>query len=209
MGDCFRAPDGAGLWGLRLAFPAGSARGWSAERRSHRPSAFRRARPLRGRVAFRRSTLRLFCPRRRASGRRQGPRGPTIRAASAPLRRRRVQPFKAAGHSAGGRLGRGLPSAQVTSLSPRAPPPPHVCSVLQNAPRVGWLRRNMILDNGRNMVLYARPIPTDFSNIPITHRQDDKLISSCGLTPRSIKFAASKLNDAVAEPQRIVGFVPQ
>ncbi len=75
---------------------------------------------LRRRGASRRATRGDFCPWRRASGKEQGPVGPLIRAASAALRPRRVQPSKAAGHNAGGRLARASRGRGYESR-PRAP----------------------------------------------------------------------------------------
>jgi hypothetical protein len=55
----------------------------------------------------------ILSPRHCASELRRGPHGPPIRAASAALRRRRVQPLKAAGRNASGRFSRGLPNVRL------------------------------------------------------------------------------------------------
>ncbi len=110
---------------------------WSAGRRRHCSRLhplppcglreLRRAAPCgdAGRVAERRSTLRLFCPRRRASVGRKPRANPPSGAASAARRRPSVQPLKAAGHNAGGRLA-GASRVRGYKPRPRAPPPPHV-----------------------------------------------------------------------------------
>jgi hypothetical protein len=64
---------------------------------------------------------------------------PLIQAACTALLASPVQPFKAAGLSAGGRPTRGPPERGVTSPARRRRPHPTFRSVLQNAPHEGWL----------------------------------------------------------------------
>ena len=82
-------------------FPRKKCEGDGAPPGAPRLSAFaRRKRALRSA----RSNCGDFCPRRRTSRRRTELFTPLIRAASTALRSRHVQPLKAAGHNAGGRL---------------------------------------------------------------------------------------------------------
>jgi hypothetical protein len=115
------APNGAATWSPASALPSPCGSG----------PGFRGARPRRraSRVAVRRSTWRLFCPRRRASvGRKPAGKARRSGAASAARRRPSVQPLKAAGHSAGGRTGRGLPilRLQAAAAGAAATPRPAV-----------------------------------------------------------------------------------
>jgi hypothetical protein len=113
------------------------------ERRTAQPlaSAFRRARPLWGRVAVRRCTVRLFRPRRLASGRDAGGAfwAPLIRRASARLRSRarpalQGQPVLMPADGWPGPSERG-----GTSPARGRRRHPTFDSVLQNAPHAGWL----------------------------------------------------------------------
>jgi hypothetical protein len=65
---------------------------------------------------------------------------PPIRAASATLRPRRVQPLKAAGHSASGRLGQDLPSAGLRAPPAGAAPAAPGCPVSARCGRMPVLR---------------------------------------------------------------------
>jgi hypothetical protein len=132
----------------------GSARAWSAERRSSAALARRGAR------LFRRARLpalhvRLFvspgpCFRAR-TGPEPGPRSgqlspPFVRAASSHSRQALV---------VGPDGDPGPPGSGVTSLASGRRPSPACRHVCRQAPRVGEVRRNMVLDYGRNMVLAA------------------------------------------------------
>ena len=109
---------GAGFARIPLSlFPLSNVRGDGAPIGAAIPDGHA---SLRRRGASRRATRGDFCPWRRASGKEQGPVGPLIRAASAALRPRRVQPSKAAGHNAGGRLARASRGRGYESR-PRAP----------------------------------------------------------------------------------------
>ena len=86
-------------------FPSNKPREWSAARRFQPDHALRGVCVLGEGRAPRGAPSRLFCPRDRASGcRRVGSSPALIRAAFAALRPHRVQPSKAAGPRAGGRL---------------------------------------------------------------------------------------------------------
>ena len=97
--------------------PHEQARGWSAAWRCLWSAAGRRRAPsCAGRVAARRSMAAISVPGAVLPGCDGPPVGPLIRRTCAPLHRRRVQPLKAAGRDAGGRLGQGLPGAGLRSL---------------------------------------------------------------------------------------------
>ena len=99
--------EGSGAPGNAEACEASWAAG-AAARDACEASPF----PLRSRKgASRRSTGGDFCSRARASGRGPTPSAPLIRRASARFQPHRVQPLKAAGHCAGGRVPATLPSA--------------------------------------------------------------------------------------------------
>jgi hypothetical protein len=88
--------------------PSHNPRGWSTEWRTSLPSC--RVPVAKNAGASRRSMAAISVPGTVLPD--KGPGGlaaPPIRAASAALRPRRVQPLKAAGRNASGRLGRGLP----------------------------------------------------------------------------------------------------
>ena len=111
-------------------------------RKAHHGSALRRPRPN-GDASPSGAPLAAFlssgpCFRARTGGHRPTP----IRAAFAALRPCLVQPLKAAGHRAGGRLPE---ASRYRGYKPqqRAPHLPRVGSVLQNAPRVREARMRL------------------------------------------------------------------
>jgi hypothetical protein len=123
---------------LRLRLRLKVRGGWSADRRNHclpPPSAFalRHPRTSAGRALRRRWTRRRTALHRAAflspapcfRGAQTAEFSPPSGAASAARRRPSVQPLKAAGHNAGGRLA-GASRVRGYKPRPRAPPPPHV-----------------------------------------------------------------------------------
>ena len=127
-------------------------RGEGVEHRTALPReclALRRAAPCEG-ASPSGAPPRLFCPRRRASRRadgevsldRPGRLPPSIVPATSSHQR---QPVLVPADGWPGPPERGV------RTRPRAPPPPRISEAsCRDAPRVGWLKRNIILDNGGN-----------------------------------------------------------
>ena len=137
---------------------------WAAWRKAARDACEASPFPLRsGKGASRRSTGGDFGSRARASGWGPTPETPLIRRASARLQPHRVQPSKAAGHRAGGRVP-ATSRVQGYEPRPRAPHPAPSSARLRKTPLVragrkdykhGHNERSIVLD--RNIWWFVRP----------------------------------------------------
>ena len=119
--------------------PATRVRGGGAPKGATTVSRLSTGRALAiGRVAFRRSTCGDFCPRRPCflAGSLESLAGLSTWAAPATLRVPRIQPLKAARHSAGGRLA-GASRVRGYEPRPQAPPLPHVQRASAERPSLG------------------------------------------------------------------------
>jgi hypothetical protein len=144
-----------------------SARGWSAERRDHQPLALQTClRRLRRPVCDEPRLTLIGAPPSGAppaaflspapcfrSGRGCALRAPLAGRLPPPLASRHVQPFKAAGPSAGGRLA-GASRSCGYKPQQRAPPPPHVRQCPAERPKRGVVgNRTICLRNKVKTIL--------------------------------------------------------
>jgi len=119
------------------------ARGDGAPSGASSPSVTRSFGP---RGASRRAVSAISVPGAVASGRKRSPPGPPIRAASAALRLRRVQPLKAGPRSGAGRLARASRARGLRSHARGRRPEPHEPEQPVRVPSGDRARRNINLD---------------------------------------------------------------